>query len=156
MLAAAGLATGLPLARGDGLGEGLPIGLAVGAGLAIIAVGVAGGGDPMAVGELATTLLVGEEGSAPLQAATNTPRTANSMIRRIKSAPQGDSHDRTQARYAAAPNLAPESRACRQNLGQGEERLLEAGQGRADHSTPARSRTTFQASGIQSWQATAA
>jgi hypothetical protein len=42
---AAGLATGLPSATGDGLapgaGDGLPFGLGLGAGSAIIAVGVA-------------------------------------------------------------------------------------------------------------------
>ena len=82
---ATGLAAGLPNATGDGLpsalGEGLPFGLALGAGTASIAVGVATWGDPTAVGGL-DTLVAGESVSEPLlQAAMSKLSVANSTNR---------------------------------------------------------------------------
>jgi hypothetical protein len=77
-------ATGLEAASGDGLaratGDALPFGLAVGAGSASIAVGVAACGDPEGVGGL-ETFVAGEASSAPLlHAVTSTLNTAASNI----------------------------------------------------------------------------
>ena len=86
LLAASGLdwATGLATAAGDGLaratGDGLAFGLAVGAGSASIAVGVATCGDPEGVGGL-ETFVAGDAASEPLlHAATSTLSTAASNI----------------------------------------------------------------------------
>ena len=93
-------------------GEGPAFGLALGAGIAIIAVGVATWGEPTAVGGL-DTFVADDEVSEPLpHAATSTLKAADSNNRRINVTPRGDSDDGTQASYVTAPYSALSAQVC--------------------------------------------